>query len=431
MRQASTNTAAATGVTATNATQAATGSTAAALTDTAASSAAVTAENTAVPADLLVEPPPFTTEAAMQAVHSIGTLQELGLAKWYTPPGLLQQLLELIHVSTGFAWVATIAVATLMIRITFFPLMLRSIRNTSKLAMINPEVKAEMAKLTAATKQGDKMEAMRAQMAVQKLFKDNDVNPLMSFIPILIQMPIFISFYMALNGMVALPVPGLEHGGLFWFSDLTQADPLHILPVATSLLTLVNFEIGAEVGASQGTQMNPAVRNVFRLFMLLMPAFTWNFSTAVFGYWFTSSFFSLLQGFAFRNPAIRARLRLPPMPPKVPAPTALPSNAQATPGVAKLSSTAATPAAAAGSAPAAGGLSGGFWKNFNETVQGVRDMKTSIAEKAEQAAKQAREREALKPKVPSKLDDMAPAARARKIRQQERVAESRRRRGKF
>ena len=383
-----------------------------------------------MPADLLVEPPPFTTEAAVQAVHSIGTLQELGLAKWYTPPGLLQQLLELIHVSTGFAWIATIAVATLMIRITFFPLMLRSIRNTSKLAIINPEVKAEMAKLTAATKQGDKMEAMRAQMAVQKLFKDNDVNPLMSFIPILIQMPIFISFYMALNGMVALPVPGLEVGGLGWFSDLTQADPYHILPVVTSLLTLVNFEIGAEVGASQGTQMNPAIRTVFRLFMLAMPLFTWNFSTAIFGYWFTSSFFSLMQGFAFRSPSIRAKLKLPPMPPKV-TPVALASNAQATPGVATISSSATTATAPGAAAATQGGLTGGFWKNFNETVQGVKDMKASITEKAEQAAKQAREREALKPKVPSKLDDMAPAARARKIRQQERVAESRRRRGKF
>ncbi|BFZ53321.1 hypothetical protein PYCC9005_000344 [Savitreella phatthalungensis] len=384
----------------------------------AATSASSASNATTSTADLLVDPPPFTTEAITEAAHAIGTLKELGLAKWYTPPGLLQQLLELIHVSTGLQWIATIAVATVMIRVTFFPLMLRSIRNTSKLAIINPQVKEEMAKLRKATSEGDKMEAMRAQMTVQKLFKDNNVNPLMSVIPIFVQMPIFVSFYMALNGMVSLPVPGLEHGGLLWFNDLTASDPLHILPITTAALTLINFEIGAEVGASQGTQMNPAIRNIFRLFMCVMPMFTWNFSTAVFGYWFTSSLFSLCQGFAFRSPAIRARLRLPPMPPKVSTPVATPAALTTS-----ANSAAGTAAGTlAGTAPAASKLTGGFWKNFNETVQGVKDMKAGITEKAERAAQQAAERTAQEMKRPSKLEDMPPAVRARKLRQQERVA---------
>lgn len=374
----------------------------------------------AIPQDLLIEPPPFTTEAATQAIHSIGTLQELGLAKWYTAPGLLQQLLEFVHVSTGFAWVASIAVATVMIRVTFFPLMLRSIRNTSKLAIINPTVKEEMAKLTAATKEGDKMEAARAQMAVQKLFKDNGVNPLMSIIPIFVQMPVFIFFYYALNGMVALPVPGMEVGGLLWFSDLTAADPLHILPIATSAMTLINFEIGAEVGASQGTQMNPAVKMVFRLFMCAMPFFTWNFSTAIFGYWFTSSLFSLIQGFLFRSPAIRVKLKLPPMPSKVTPPTPASGPMMTTAGI-QTGTAAAQPAA----------MTGGFWKNFHDTVQGVKDMKTSISDKAMAAAKKQRDAEAAKPRVPTKFEDMDRSLQQRKIRQQQRISETRKRRGKI
>lgn len=347
----------------------------------------------------------------------MGTLHELGLAKYYTAPGLLQNLLEFVHVSTGLPWVASIAVATVIIRITFFPLMLKSIRNTSKLAIINPKVKEEMAKLTAATKEGDKAEAARAQMTVQKLFKDNGVNPLMSIVPIFVQMPVFIFFYYALNSMVALPVPGMEVGGVGWFSDLTQPDPIHLLPLMTSAMTLINFEIGAEVGASQGTQMNPAVRMVFRGFMCLMPFFTWNFSTAIFGYWFTSSAFSLIQGFLFRSPAIRKRLRLPPMPPKVTGPT--PAS-----GPMLSTSVATTPS----QAPA---MTGGFWKNFNETVQGVKDMKNSIADKAQAAAKKQRDMEAAKPKIPTKFENMDTRLQQRKIRQQERIAQAQKRRGKI
>ncbi|CCG83137.1 Inner membrane protein oxa1-2 [Taphrina deformans PYCC 5710] len=373
---------------------------------------------TAVPSDLLIQPPPFTTEAATQAIHSIGTLQELGLAKWYTPPGILQQLLEFVHISTGFAWIASIAVATVMIRVTLFPLMLKSIRNTSKLANINPMVKEHMAKLTQANKEGDKVAAAQAQLAVQKMFKDNGVNPLMSIVPIFIQMPVFIFFYYALNAMVALPVPGMEVGGLLWFTDLTAADPRHILPLATSAMTLVNFEIGAEVGASQGTTMNPAVKMVFRGVMLLMPFFTWNFPVAIFGYWFTSSLFSLVQGFMFRNPTIRARLDLPPMPAKVTpkAPSATSTLTTGTSG----GLDASTPA-----------LSGGFWKNFNETVQGMRDMKQNISDKAQAAAAKQREQEAAKPKIPSKFEEMKPKLQQRKIRQQERFASNRKRKQSY
>ena len=37
-----------------------------------------------------------------------------------------------------------------------------------------------------------------------------------------------------LRGMAALPVPGLEDGGILWFQDLTMPDPFYILPVASA-----------------------------------------------------------------------------------------------------------------------------------------------------------------------------------------------------
>lgn len=366
----------------------------------------------AIPQDLLVEPPPFTSEAVIEAVHSLGTLRDLGLGKLYTAPGILQNLLEFVHVSTGFAWIASIAVASIMIRVTLFPLMIKSIRNTSKLAVINPIIKRHMAELTQANKEGDTAAASQAQMSIQKLFKDHNVQPLMSILPVFIQMPVFIFFYYALNGMVQLPVPGMETGGLFWFTDLTAGDPRHILPLATSIMTLINFEIGAEVGASQGSTMNPAVKMLFRGLMCVVPYFTWNFPTAIFGFWFTSSLFSLIQGFVFRSPAMRMKLKLPPLAPRVE--TSVPMSTAGTANTGTSSST--TPA-----------LTGGFWKNFNETVQGMKDMKKNIADKAQAAAAKQRALEEAKPKVPTKFEDMSPKLQQRKLRQQERYATSKKR----
>ncbi|MEE6528517.1 hypothetical protein FKM82_030912, partial [Ascaphus truei] len=61
--------------------------------------------------------------------------------------------------------------------------------------------------------------------------KKHDVNPLRGFLVPLVQAPIFISFFVALRKMSYLPVPSMQSGGIWWFSDLTAADPFYILPV--------------------------------------------------------------------------------------------------------------------------------------------------------------------------------------------------------
>lgn len=49
-----------------------------------------------------------------------------------------------------------------------------------------------------------------------------------------LQAPIFVSFFIALRKMADLPVPSLQTGGLWWFTDLTASDPFYILPIAVT-----------------------------------------------------------------------------------------------------------------------------------------------------------------------------------------------------
>lgn len=43
--------------------------------------------------------------------------------------------------------------------------------------------------------------------------------------------------------MANLPVDSLKTGGLYWFTDLTLADPYYILPMITSLTLLATLEV--------------------------------------------------------------------------------------------------------------------------------------------------------------------------------------------
>lgn len=43
--------------------------------------------------------------------------------------------------------------------------------------------------------------------------------------------------------MANLPVESMKEGGLFWFTDLTLADPYFILPILTSVTMWITLEV--------------------------------------------------------------------------------------------------------------------------------------------------------------------------------------------
>merc|ERR1719411_1022939 len=125
------------------------------------------------------------------------------------------------------------------------------------------------------------------------------------------QLPIFMSMFLALRGMAKLPVLSMKTGGLFWFSNLTLTDPFYLLPILTSSSLFLQLKWGAE-GAKLDNMTGGA-----KYFMMAMPfimlPFTINFPCAVNFYWFCTNIFSILQAKLIRTPAIRKKLNIPEM----------------------------------------------------------------------------------------------------------------------
>jgi YidC/Oxa1 family membrane protein insertase len=95
---------------------------------------------------------------------------------------------------------------------------------------------------------------MRENQKIIALFKENNVSPFSAFWGFA-QIPVFISFFLAVKKMAELPVPGFTSGGLAWITDLSLADPLYILPVAASASMLLSMEVGIEVDGRQIEQL--------------------------------------------------------------------------------------------------------------------------------------------------------------------------------
>ncbi|KAI4879368.1 hypothetical protein NFI96_019456 [Prochilodus magdalenae] len=248
---------------------------------------------------------------AMDVLQEAGaelSLAELGLGG-YTPVGLIQNLLEFMHVGIGLPWWGAIVAGTIIARCAVFPVIVKGQREAAKLNNVLPEMTKLTNRINEAKQSGNKFEFSKAYSDMMMFQKKHDVNPLRGFLVPLVQAPIFISFFIALRKMAYLPVPSLETGGLWWFTDLTAADPYYILPLAVTGTMFAILELGAESGVD-----NPnlrAMKTVFRIMPLIILPMTINFPTAVFTYWMTSNLFSLGQVALLRHPAVRKKFRIP------------------------------------------------------------------------------------------------------------------------
>ncbi|XWS61619.1 hypothetical protein CRYUN_Cryun07bG0141900 [Craigia yunnanensis] len=165
----------------------------------------------------------------------------------------------------------------------------------------------------------DSLSMAEGQNEMKKLFKEYGVTPFTPLKGLLIQGPIFISFYIAISTM-AEKMPSFKCGGAYWFMDLTTPDSLYIFPVLTAL----TFFITVECNMQEGMEGNPAaatMKNVSRVLAALTVPFTMSFPKAIFCYWITSNLFSLTYGLVLKAPGVKKALGVPEIP-KQPAGTA-------------------------------------------------------------------------------------------------------------
>jgi YidC/Oxa1 family membrane protein insertase len=151
----------------------------------------------------------------LTAIAHLGDLKLLGLASSYTPVGWVQSFLELNHVVLGMPWWGTIAFSTILIRLIAMPLSIKAQRGMGKLANIRPIIEPIQEKMALAKRQGDTIQVQIQGQKLQKVFKEEGVNPFSAMAYSLGQAPIYLSCFLALRKMAELPVPGFETGIFF------------------------------------------------------------------------------------------------------------------------------------------------------------------------------------------------------------------------
>ncbi|KAG8092319.1 hypothetical protein GUJ93_ZPchr0012g21955 [Zizania palustris] len=237
---------------------------------------------------------PFPGEVAAAAADS------------FFPVAALQHLIDAIHTFTGLNWWACIALTTVLIRCATVPLLLNQLKVTAKLNALKPEMEAIKDEMNA----GDPKSSKEGKYKMTALFQKHGVSPLSPLKGLLIQGPIFMSFFFAIRNMVE-KVPSFKGGGTLWFTDLTTSDTLYIFPVLTGLTFLLTVELNVQQGMEGNPMASSKMKNFSRAMALMTVPFTMEFSKGIFCYWITSNLFSLTYGIVIRRPAVSKYFSLP------------------------------------------------------------------------------------------------------------------------
>lgn len=211
------------------------------------------------------------------------------------------------------AFVAII-VFTILVRLLMYPLNAQQMRSSKAMQALQPELKKIQEKY-----KNDREKLSQEQM---RLYREAGVNPLGGCLPLLIQLPIWIGLYQAINhALAATPlqlidlggrflVPGLDKlvplNNIFLGMDLTQAptpptNPVYALALPALVLVTTWLQSKMMTPAtppSEDGQPNQAAamtQSMTTIMPIMMGFFSLSFSVGLSIYFVVSNVFSIVQ----------------------------------------------------------------------------------------------------------------------------------------
>lgn len=145
----------------------------------------------------------------------------------------------------GLPYWAVIVGTTIAFRVALIPFLVISMKNGVRMQDAKPEMELLNAELR---RSGSDVESRTKYYAALKLIqKKHDFSMTRTFLPMFVQMPLFLWFFGSVRTLLD-SVPEAAVGGTLWFIDLTARDPFLRLNVLTALVMYISFRIGAESG---------------------------------------------------------------------------------------------------------------------------------------------------------------------------------------
>lgn len=175
-------------------------------------------------------------------------------------------------------WGWAIVLLVVLIKLVLYPLSAAQYKSMAKMRKFQPRIEQ--------LKERYGEDKQKFQMAMLELYKKEKINPAGGCLPVLIQMPVFLSLYYVLLEAVELRQAPWIIG---WISDLTARDPYFILPALNGAIMLLTQRLSPMGG------MDPMQKKMMQLMPLVMVVMFAFFPAGLVLYWVTNGALGLLQ----------------------------------------------------------------------------------------------------------------------------------------
>ncbi len=185
-------------------------------------------------------------------------------------------LLNWIHDNVVANWGFAIMGVTLCIKALFFPLSAASYKSMANMRKLQPRL--------AQLKESYGDDRQRFNTEMMDLYRKEKVNPMGGCLPIMVQIPVFISLYWVLIETVELR----QAPFLLWVQDLSAQDPYFVLPVVMGITMFLQQKLNP-------APVDPLQAKIMRMFPIVFTVFFLFFPAGLVLYWVTNNTLSIIQ----------------------------------------------------------------------------------------------------------------------------------------
>lgn len=199
-------------------------------------------------------------------------------------------VLQFFHDSVGLSWGMSIIALTVVTRAVLIPLTYKQLKGMRAMQALQPQIKELQEKY--------KNDKQRMQQEMMRFYKENKVNPLASCLPLLAQLPVFITLFYVLRHELppdmGCPEAGhcAAYGAEFLFiHDLTGKAE------GGELIALLILYVGTQLasGAVMAVTADKSQRMMMFALPLVFVPFILNFPAGLILYWITTNFWTIGQ----------------------------------------------------------------------------------------------------------------------------------------
>ena len=205
---------------------------------------------------------------------------------------VLTEVLIWLHDTGGLTWAWSIVALTVIVRMLLVPVAIRQIHSMQSLQLHAPEMKALQQKY--------KADRQKQSEELMKFYKENKINPYASCLPIVLQIPIFISLFYVLRGFEKEVFPKFQESTLDWLGlvDITESTKVGWGPVL--LVVYVVSQLTSTWLMS--TQMQSTAQRVMIMVLpIIFIPFILGFPSGLMIYWLTTNLWTTGQGIVTRR----------------------------------------------------------------------------------------------------------------------------------